>query len=135
MSQLLDVNVLLACDWVSYWHHAADRRRLEKQTAFATCPFTEAWFRRVSLDPGCHARFAHASDALSDITSRRQARFVAADPPTAEMVAIPTPSEATDAYLVSLAKKRKLKLATLDDALCVKPWTESIARNPLAPAR
>ena len=39
----------------------------------------------------------------------------------------------TDAYLVTLARahKHKLKLATLDDTLCGKPWAKGIAENPL----
>ncbi|MEO5720404.1 MAG: hypothetical protein ABIR71_02910 [Chthoniobacterales bacterium] len=37
----------------------------------------------------------------------------------------------TDAHCVAVARARRLKLATLDDALCGKDWTAGIAVNPL----
>jgi len=37
----------------------------------------------------------------------------------------------TDAYFVELARAHRLKLATLDDELCKKPWAAGIAENPL----
>ena len=40
-------------------------------------------------------------------------------------------AEVTDAYLVELARAHGLKLATLDHALCQKPWAAGIAENPL----
>jgi len=41
--------------------------------------------------------------------------------------------DTTDAHLVTLARNRGLKLATLDAALVSKPWAVGIAVNPLMP--
>ena len=42
--------------------------------------------------------------------------------------------DATDAHLVTLARRRGLKLATLDGALIAKPWAAGVAENPLPQA-
>jgi predicted nucleic acid-binding protein len=39
--------------------------------------------------------------------------------------------DVTDAHLVRLASSHGLKLATLDQDLCNKPWSRGIAENPL----
>jgi hypothetical protein len=41
-------------------------------------------------------------------------------------------ADVTDAYLVTLAKTHGLRLATLDQILCAKPWARGVAENPLA---
>jgi hypothetical protein len=38
----------------------------------------------------------------------------------------------TGAYLVALAKTHRLRLATLDQIVCAKPWARGVAENPLA---
>ena len=131
MSHLLDVNFLLACGWSSHARHAEARAWLEAQSAFTTGPLSELGFIRVSMTPGYRASFADAQAALADITSRQQARRVAADFPVAKRPALTNHSEVTDAYLVELARAHGLKLATLDDALCKKPWAVGVAENPL----
>jgi len=131
MSHLLDVNLLLACAWSSHAKHAAARTWLEGSTAFTTRPLTELGFIRVSLSPGYRASFADALAALTDITSRRQARFAHADLPASRLPIVSSHADVTDAYLVELARSHRLKLATLDDSLCKKPWAAGIAENPL----
>ena len=135
MSYLLDVNFLLACAWASHARHRAARAWLERQSAFVTCPFTEVGFIRVSLTPGFRASLPDAKEALADITSRRQARFLPADVSANELPAFAGHAEATDAYLVALAKKHGMKLATLDESLCLKPWAQPIATSPLRSGR
>ena len=88
-------------------------------------------FIRVSMTPGCRASLADAQSALADITSRRQARTVAADLPAVRLPVLANYSEVTDAYLVELARTHGLELATLDDALCRKPWATGVVENPL----
>ena len=131
MSHLLDVNFLLACGWSSHARHTAARAWLEAQSSFTTSPISELGFIRVSMTPGYRASFADAQSALADITSRRQARTVAADLPAVRLPALANYSEVTDAYLVELARTHGLKLATLDDVLCQKPWAAGVAENPL----
>jgi uncharacterized protein len=131
MTHLLDVSFLLACGWGSHSKHAAARAWLERQRAFAINPFTELGFLRVSMTPGYHASFTDAQAALADITSRKQARWLAADLRVAQLPPVAGHADVTDAYLVGLARSRGLKLATLDDELCKKPWAVDTAENPL----
>jgi predicted nucleic acid-binding protein len=69
----------VACGWSSPARHKAARTWLEHQSAFATSPLAELGFIRVSLTPGYRATFADAQAALANITSRKQARWVAAN--------------------------------------------------------
>ncbi len=131
MSHLLDVNFLLACAWQSHANHAKARAWLEARTSFATCPITQLGFLRVSLSPGYRASFADAMAALEDITKRKEAKFIADDLPGAKVPPVTSFSDMTDAYLVALAKKHDLNLATLDAHLCGRPWAKGIAENPL----
>jgi hypothetical protein len=68
---------------------------------------------------------------LADITSRKQARWVTADLRAAKLPPLASHAHVTHAYLVELARAHDLKLATLDDDLCKKPWAAGIAENPL----
>ena len=131
MSHLLDVNILLACGWRTHAQHTAARAWLERQSAFVTSPLSELGFIRVSMSPGYRASFSDAQAALANITSRRQARWVSADLPCARLPAVASHAEVTDAYLVALARANGLKLATLDDGLCRKPWANGVAENLL----
>jgi len=131
VSRLLDVSLLLACGWRSHARHAAARRWLERQSAYATNPLSELGFIRVSMTPGYRASFEDAQAALSNITSRAQARWLPADLPAFRLPPVRTHAEVTDAYLVELARAHGLKLATLDDELCRKAWAAGIAENPL----
>ena len=131
MSHLLDVNLLLACGWSSHARHTAARAWLERQPAFTVSSLTEIGFIRVSMTPAFRAAFADAQTALADITSRKQARWVPADLRAARLPALTSHAYVTDAYFVELARAHRLKLATLDDELCKKPWAAGIAENPL----
>ena len=131
MSHLLDVNLLLACAWQSHADHSKARAWLEKQKGFATCPLTQLGFLRVSLSPGFRADFANALSALDDIITRPGAEFIDDDLPPAKIPAVTSHADVTDAYLVALAKAHKLKLATLDAALCGRSWAKGVAVNPL----
>lgn len=131
MSHLLDVNILLACGWSSHVRHADARAWLEAQTSFATSPISELGFIRVSMSPGYRASFADAKAVLGNIMSRTQARMVAADISAGKLPELTSHADVTDAYLIELARGHGLKLATLDDVLCQKPWAAGIAENPL----
>jgi predicted nucleic acid-binding protein len=131
MSHLLDVSFPLACGWGSHTRHADARAWLEGLPAFTTNPLSELGFIRVSMSPGYRASFADAQAALGNITSRKEARTVAADLPVASLPPLTAHADVTDAYLVELARAHGLKLATLDDVLCRKPWAAGVAENPL----
>ncbi len=135
MSHLLDVNFLLACAWQSHTNHREARSWLERQRTFATCPITQLGFLRVSLSPGYRASAPDALAALEDITRRKGAHFLAEGLPVDRLPGIESHSDSTDAYLVTLARHHHLKLATLDAALCRKPWAKGIATNPLRDLR
>jgi hypothetical protein len=131
MSHLLDVNFLLACGWSSHARHTAARAWLEAQSSFTTSPLSELGFIRVSMSPGYRASFADAQAALGNITSRPQARIIAADLPARKLPELTTHTDVTDAYLIELARAHGLKLASLDDVLCRKQWAAGVAENPL----
>ncbi len=132
MSHLLDVNFLVACGWKSHAHHAAARRWLETQPRFYTCPLIHLGFLRVSISQAFRATFEDAREVLVGLTRLKGAGFVADTlPGTALRGPLQDPNEVTDAYLVTLAKARKVRLATLDDGLCSKLWAAGIAVNPL----
>jgi len=131
MSHLLDVNFLVACGWRAHQHYAAARAWLDRQHQFATCPITQLGFLRVSIGPGHRASFEDAMIAFEAITKRKGAIFIPNDLPAGKITPVASHADITDAYLVALSKAHNLKLATLDDALCAKPWATSIAENPL----
>jgi predicted nucleic acid-binding protein len=135
MSHLLDVSLLLASAWRSHAQHRAARGWLEAQSTFTTCALAELGFIRVSLTPGFRASLEDAQAALADIVNRPQARFIADDIRASRLPVISNHAEVTDAYLVELARAHRLQLATLDDALCARPWAAGIAVNPLASVR
>lgn len=135
MTWLLDVNVLVACGWESHVQHAAARRWVESVPRFSTCPLTQLGFLRVSMSPAFRATWADAGTVLADMLSLRSAHFVADDEDASRLPAGGTAQDVTDSYLVALARAHRLKLATLDDALCAKPWARGIAVNPIAKAK
>ena len=131
MSHLLDVNFLVACGWKSHAHHRAARQWLDSQTAFYTCPLTQLGFLRVSLSPAFRATFEDARTVLEELITVRAARFVADTVPATALPALNSAGDVTDAYFVALAREARLRLATLDDDLCRKPWASGVAVNPL----
>lgn len=98
-------------------------------------PFSELGFIRVSMSPGYRASLLDAQTALADITTRKQAQFLSDDLPARRLPSFTSYSDATDAYLVELARSHGLKLATLDDVLCAKVWAAGTAENPIASPR
>ncbi len=118
--------------WASHHQHADALAWLEAQNHFATCPIAQLGFIRVSMSPGYRASSANAQTALAAITTMDSAEFLPDMIAATTLPALSHHAETTDAYLVELARSRGLTLATLDDALCRKPWASTIAFNPLA---
>lgn len=135
MSHLLDVNFLVACGWRSHVEHHAARRWLEAQRDFYTCPLAQLGFLRVSISPAFRATFEDARAALLDITRLKSARFLGDTLRATGLPTLQSGLEIADAYFVALAGAKRLRLATLDEALCRKPWAVGVAVNPLRSRR
>jgi uncharacterized protein len=135
VSHLLDVSFLVACGWASHTDHPAARRWLDVQPRFYTSPLTQLGFLRVSISPAFRAAFEDARTVLLQLTGAKGARFLPDTLPGSVLPLLQTANEVSDAYFVALARARRLRLATLDDALCAKPWAAGIAVNPLSRVR
>jgi predicted nucleic acid-binding protein len=131
MNALLDVSFLIACGWQSHPLHRQANHWLASQTSFVTCPLTQLGFLRVSLSPAFRASWKDAHAVLNELVTLSKARFIADDADAQSLPSLVGGNEVTDAYFVTLAKAHHLKLATLDDALCRKPWAVKTASNPL----
>lgn len=66
VTTLLDVNVLVAPAWPNHVHHAATRGLFgeHRGDGWATCPFTEAGFVRVSCNPSAVLHIVTPLDAI-----------------------------------------------------------------------
>jgi uncharacterized protein len=121
---LLDVNALVALAWDSHVHHAAIRRwfAANRSRGWATCPITESGFVRVSSNPralpsplGVEA----ARDVLRVLRGVEGHCFVADDVSIADED-VPTlvgHRQVTDAHLLTLARRRGMRLVTFDAAI------------------
>lgn len=130
MSHLLDVNFLIACGWQSHAEHVRANRWLNRARAFATSPVSEMGFLRVSLSPAFGASFEDAIAALEAIVRMRGHRFLRDDTRAESLPEVATSKDVTDAHLVYLARRHRLKLATFDAALRNKPWAQGVAEDP-----
>jgi toxin-antitoxin system PIN domain toxin len=132
VSHLLDVNFLIACGWQSHAEHVRASRWLSRAKSFATSSICEMGFLRVSLSPAFGARFEDAIAALEEIVQTRGHRFVRDDIRARSLPIMTSSKDVTDAHLVYLARRHRLKLATFDAALCDKPWARGVAEDPTA---
>jgi toxin-antitoxin system PIN domain toxin len=121
---LLDVNALVALAWDSHVHHAAMRSWFAAHAAsgWATCPITESGFVRVSSNPKVLPSAIGVDAARSVLEALRAAdghRFLADD---VSIVARDVPQlvghrQVTDAHLLTLARRRGVRLVTFDAGL------------------
>jgi toxin-antitoxin system PIN domain toxin len=132
VSHLLDVNFLIACGWQSHADHVRASRWLSRAKSFATSPICEMGFLRVSLSPAFGACFEDALAVLEAIVRTRGHRFVRDDTRAGSLPVVTSTKDVTDAHLVYLARRYRLKLATFDAALCDKPWARGVAEDPTA---
>lgn len=127
MSYLVATNVLVAVGWKVHANYATATAWLARQTAFATCSSVQCGFLRVSLCPAVGAEFELAQFAMGQILGMPGHVMVTDDIPASQLPIVSGHKEVMDAHLVTLAKRHGLKLATLDKALCSKPWAQGIA--------
>lgn len=124
---LLDVNVLIALAWPNHVHHAAARRWFTRnhQKGWATTPFTEAGFVRVSSNRAAIPTAttpALARQLLSELVSLPGHEFWSDDVSLVvdggcDVDLIRTHREVTDAHLLTLAYRHGAQLVTFDGGI------------------
>ncbi len=129
-SVLPDVNLLLAFGWRSHPDHQQCREWFSGLSSFSTCAITELGFLRVSMSPAYRASHQDAALVLLSLTSRKAASFLDCDLATSRMATVSRYKDTTDCYLVELARKHSLKLATLDEGILKAPWAAGTAFHP-----
>ena len=121
---LLDVNALVALAWDSHVHHAAMRAWFAANgpAGWATCPITESGFVRVSSNPivlpsaiGVDA----AREVLSALRAHAGHRFLTDDVSVTDgdVPAFAGYRQVTDAHLLTLARRRGVRLVTFDASI------------------
>jgi len=121
---LLDVNALVALAWDSHLHHARMRAWFAENSSsgWATCPLTESGFVRVSSNPrvlpvaiGIDA----ACEVLSALRTRDAHRFLTDDVSLSDsdVPKITGHRQVTDVHLLTLARRRGVRLVTFDTGL------------------
>lgn len=121
---LLDVNALVALAWDSHVHHAAMRAwfTANSSAGWATCPITESGFVRVSSNPivlpsaiGVDA----ARGVLSTLRAHPGHRFLIDDVSMgdSDVPSIAGYRQVTDAHLLTLARRRGVRLVTFDSSI------------------
>jgi toxin-antitoxin system PIN domain toxin len=121
---LLDVNALVALAWDSHIHHARVREWFAANASegWATCPITESGFVRVSTNPKVLPSPIGMADAQRVLKSLRKAdghRFLSDDVSVVDddVPTIVGHRQVTDAHLLTLARRRGVRLVTFDAAI------------------
>jgi toxin-antitoxin system PIN domain toxin len=116
---LLDVNALVALAWDSHVHHATMRAWFAANSTggWATCPITESGFVRVSANPKVLPSPIGVEPARAVLSALRAVdghRFVADDVSIADadVPRISGHRQVTDAHLLTLARRRGMRLVT-----------------------
>jgi toxin-antitoxin system PIN domain toxin len=121
---LLDVNALVALAWDSHVHHAAIRSWFAESGdgGWCTCPVSESGFVRVSSNRKALPHAIGVGDARAVLGSMRAAgrhRFLSDDvsPTDVDYPRIVGYRQVTDAHLLTLARRRGVRLVTFDSAI------------------
>ena len=118
---LLDVNALVALAWDSHLHHVRIRTwfAANSSAGWATCPVTESGFVRVSSNPKVlpvAIGVAAARRVLSALRAVSGHHFLTDDVSLTDDD-VPTMTghrQVTDAHLLTLARRRGMRLVTFD---------------------
>ncbi len=121
---LLDVNALVALAWDSHVHHAAMRAwfTANGSKGWATCPVTASGFVRVSANlivlPSAIGVDA-ARGVLSALRAHPGHHFLADDVSISDndVPVIAGNRQVTDAHLLTLARRRGVRLVTFDASI------------------
>jgi uncharacterized protein len=121
---LLDVNALVALAWDSHVHHARMRAWFAANgpSGWATCPVSESGFVRVSANPKVLPSPIGVAAARAVLAALRNAgahRFLADDVSLtdSDVPGIAGYRQVTDAHLLTLARRRGVRLVTFDAGL------------------
>ena len=120
---LLDVNALVALAWDIHVHHDAVSAWLDERTSpWATCPFTEAGFVRISSNPKAITGALGPDEARSVLRDLREVgehRFLVNDVSLtdADVPRIVGHRQVTDALLLTVARRAGVPLVTFDAAI------------------
>lgn len=142
MTDLLDVNLLVSLAWPNHVHHrqalAWFRRR--RGQPWATTPFTEAGFVRVSSNTSAIPAAVTPTEALALLNRMREVaghQFLADDVPLVvgaylapEQVA--TYRQVTDAHLLAVARRHGARLASLDRGVVALAGGDDLVLVPVA---
>ncbi len=123
---LLDVNALVALAWDSHVHHAAMRAwfTANSSAGWATCPITESGFVRVSSNPivlPSAIGVGAARGVLSALRAHPDHHFLTDDVSMSDsdVPSIAGYRQVTDAHLLTLARRRRVRLVTFDASILV----------------
>jgi uncharacterized protein len=123
---LLDVNALVALAWDSHVHHARMRAWFAENSSdgWATCPLTESGFVRVSSNPKAlpvAIGIVEARAVLSVLRALNAHRFLNDDVSLcdSDVPTITGHQQVTDAHLLTLARRRGVRLVTFDSGILV----------------
>jgi uncharacterized protein len=125
---LLDVNVIVAAVFADHMMHAAARRFVETLERFCTTPATQGGFLRFATRPWKNEfkaeqqprlSMAEAHAKLRDLTQAEGHLFLPDDAPFTDLSlrSLQGHRQWTDAYLLHLARKHKLTLASLENRM------------------
>jgi len=124
---LLDINLLVALLWTNHEQHEAARAwfKAQRRSDWATCPFTQVGFVRVSSNPRVFREAPSPGKAVEVLEANLRHprhRFWEDDVSFAEAVApfvdlLTGHQQVTDAYLLGLAMRRGGILATFDTGI------------------
>ncbi len=123
VTQLLDVSVLIALLWENHDHNRQARRWLATIPRFATCPLVQLEFARISSNAslGYGTQPEQAFSLLRGLLADERHRFLPDDLSCDERALrterIVGAGQVTDHYLVALARRHGMTLATFDAAL------------------
>lgn len=127
MSHLLDANALIALAWPAHEHHARMLAWFNRHAAegWATSALTQAAFLRIITQPAFSGRavgVAEVAELLLRNTSHAKHRFLPLDFGFEEVLGHCTGGlhghrQITDAYLLTLAIRNKVRLLTFDRGL------------------
>jgi toxin-antitoxin system PIN domain toxin len=123
MTYLLDTNALIALAWENHVHHTPVTRWLRGVKSFATCPFTQGGFIRISSNPavGYANEPADVFLSLDSIIKDSRHEFwpdeLSFGAKGIHRPLIRSHTQVTDHYLVALARLHQGSLATFDVTL------------------
>jgi uncharacterized protein len=121
MTWLLDGNLLVALRMDTHVNHRAAHRWFinRRQDRFATCPVTQGTLLRVHMRLAVDGSAGAAWEALREISDHPRHEFWGDNFSYLEVPhqLLQGPSQVTNAWLAELARRRKAKLATFDQAL------------------